>query len=191
MKTMVLFVTQPWPHFYNNCMKSWEIRSYPIDFRGDVLIVESKTNKVICKMTLTNCVSLTKELWEMNFEKHRTMSSYEALPYKKDGCAFAWVLTNPVFYNETIKIDRPNKKPYFFLDDEFLKDKTYKEEKIECERLACKFLNQYMLIYWIKQTYFALVGVVDMSCGDFRLVTSEIEEDEIEYIVNQINAKKH
>lgn len=49
-------------------MKSWEIRSYPTDYRGDILIIESKTNRAICKMKLTDCIPLTKERWEMNFE---------------------------------------------------------------------------------------------------------------------------
>lgn len=63
-----LFVKKPWPSFYKKGMKSWEIRSYPTDYRGDILIIESETNRAICKMKLTDCILLTKELWEMNFE---------------------------------------------------------------------------------------------------------------------------
>lgn len=66
-----IFVKTPWPDFYKKGMKTWEIRSYPIDYRGDVLLIESGTNKAICKMSLIDCIPLTKERWEMNFEKHR------------------------------------------------------------------------------------------------------------------------
>lgn len=74
-----IFVKSPWPNFYKKGMKTWEIRSYPTDYRGDVLFIESGTNKVICKMSLADCIPLTKERWEMNFEKHRTSCSYEEL----------------------------------------------------------------------------------------------------------------
>lgn len=67
-----LYVTDPWPNFYSKGMKTWEIRSYPTDYRGDILIVSSHTNTVVCKMNVVNCFPLTKELWEMNFDKHRT-----------------------------------------------------------------------------------------------------------------------
>ena len=79
-----IFVRSPWPDFYKKGMKTWEIRSYPTDYRGDVLLIESGTNKIICKMYLKECLPLTKERWEMNFEKHRTSCSYEELPYRKD-----------------------------------------------------------------------------------------------------------
>lgn len=56
-----VFVTQPCPLFYSKGMKTWEIRSYLTDYRGKSAIIDLKTNKVICVMTLTNCVPLTKE----------------------------------------------------------------------------------------------------------------------------------
>lgn len=62
---LALYVVDPWPSFYTKGMKTWEIRSYPTDYRGDVLIVSFHTNKVVCKMTLRDCVPLTKELWEI------------------------------------------------------------------------------------------------------------------------------
>ena len=52
-----LFVKKPWPSFYKKGMKSWEIRSYPTDYRGDILIIESETNRAICKMKLTDSLS--------------------------------------------------------------------------------------------------------------------------------------
>lgn len=53
---LALYVVDPWPSFYTKGMKTWEIRSYPTDYRGDVLIVSFHTNKVVCKMTLRDCV---------------------------------------------------------------------------------------------------------------------------------------
>ncbi len=46
-----------------------------------------------------------------------------------------------------------------------------------------------MLIYWIKKNYFALIAVSDLNSGKTQLVTNEISDDEIEYIITQLNAK--
>ena len=43
-----LFVKKPWSSFYKKGMKSWEIRSYPTDYRGDIFIIESKTKRANC-----------------------------------------------------------------------------------------------------------------------------------------------
>lgn len=40
-------------------MKTWEIRSYPTNYRGDILLIESHTNKAVCKMELIDCIPLT------------------------------------------------------------------------------------------------------------------------------------
>ena len=65
-----LFVTDLWSKFYRKGMKTWDIRSYPTNYRGPIVIINNQNNKVVCKMDLIDCIPLTKELWEMNFEKH-------------------------------------------------------------------------------------------------------------------------
>lgn len=187
---LVLYVVDPWPSFYAKGMKTWEVRSYPTDYRGDVLIVSSYTNKVICKMTLRDCVPLTKELWEMHFDKHRTSCSFERLPYRqKTGTAYAWVLSEAVAYEDAVVVSREGRKPYHMIDDALVAGKTVEPIVFKSERLACKFLGDTMLIYWIKRSYFALVCISDLSSGRTELVTDEIGEGEVTYIVNQLNAK--
>ena len=185
---LALFVTSPWPSFYRKGIKSWEIRSYPIEYRGDIIIVESKTNKVICKMQLTDCIPLNKERWEMNFEKHRTSCSYEDLPFKKDGPAYAWILSNPSLFDNEIIIHRPNTKPYIYIEDSIISESCEHPITFHPERIACKFIGDTMLLYWMKKNYFALIAVVNLSNGHTQLITAEISQDEIDYILSQIQA---
>jgi len=187
---LILYVTDPWPLFYKKGMKTWEIRSYKTDYRGEIIIVNSKTNMAICKMTLHDCIPLTRALWEMNYEKHRTSCSFDSLPYRnnKENTAYAWVLSNPVIYKSAFKIIRPDRKPYHIFDTF---DDSAQETHIpsfKSERIACKFLNQYMFLYWIKKDYFALIAISDLSTGHTELIQDEIGAKEYEYIANQINA---
>lgn len=184
---LILFVTSPWPSFYKKGMKTWEIRSYPIEYRGDILLVESKTNKAICKMTLVNCITLNKELWEMNFDKHRTSCSFEELPYRTpNGNAYAWIMANPVSVMDNTIINRPNKKPYFVSNDDYIFTRLSASIQFNTERLACKFIGNRMLIYWIKRNYFALVAIVDLSSNSTQIITTEIQENEQQQILNQL-----
>lgn len=187
---LALFVTAPWPLFYEKGMKTWEIRSYPIDYRGPIVLVNAKNNTVICQMQLTECIPLNKERWEMNFEKHRTSCDYDSLPYKRNNSpAYAWVLSSPIKFDDPIHIDRNDKKPYLYLDSSIFESKSSSPITFHSERLACKFLGQTMLIYWMKKQYFALVAVSNLQTGETQLVTDEISENETSYIINQLNAK--
>ncbi len=185
-----LFVTNPWPMFYNKGMKTWEVRSYPTDYRGPIAIIDSKSNNLICQMYLKDCIPLNKERWEMNFEKHRTSCDYDSLPYRKGSSpAYAWVLEKPIKYEDTITLCRKGKKPYMDIDSSIFNGKKANPISFVSERLACKFLGQTMLIYWLKKNYFALVAVSDLASGNTRLVTDEIAENEIEYVISQLNAQ--
>lgn len=68
-----IFVKTPWPDFYKKGMKTWEIRSYPIDYRGDVLLIESGTNKAICKMSLIDCIPLESVRNLVSLEVHASL----------------------------------------------------------------------------------------------------------------------
>ena len=185
-----LFVTDLWAKFYKKGMKTWDIRSYPINYRGPIAIINNKNNKVVCKMDLIDCIPLTKELWEMNFEKHRVSSSFEMLSYRQNNkIAYAWILKNPSIYEKDIFINRQNKKPYLYLEDDlFMNNKSLSINK-KNERIACKFIDTTMLLYWLKNNYFALIGVVNLLTGETNLILDEINENEIDYIIDQINAK--
>lgn len=186
-----LFVTNPWPSFYNKGMKTWEIRSYPTDYRGAIAIIDSKSNTVICQMCLKDCIPLNKERWEMNFEKHRTSCDYESLPYRKNGSpAYAWVLENPIKFKENITLYRKDRKPYMDIDAAIFDGKASTPISFVSERLACKFLGQTILIYWLKKNYFALVAISDLASGNTKLVTDEITDDEIEYVISQLNSQQ-
>ena len=187
---LALFVKQPWPLFYRKGMKSWEIRSYPTNYRGSIAIIDSESNEVICQMQLVDCIALNKELWEMNFEKHRTSCDYEHLPYRKnDSPAFAWVLSNPIIYESSIMVTRTNRKPYIEIDSSIFSGHLSAPVHFSPERLACKFLGQTMLIYWLKKQYFALVAFSNLLTGETQLVTDEISDNEATYIITQLNAK--
>lgn len=184
-----IFVKTPWPDFYKKGMKTWEIRSYPIDYRGDVLLIESGTNKAICKMSLIDCIPLTKERWEMNFEKHRTSCSYEELPYRKDNSpAYAWILEQPFCVTEPLSIQRANSHPCIAVSDSILKDIALTPICFSSERIACKFIGDTMLLYWMKRRYFALVCIVNLKTNHTQIITTEIESQEIDYIINQLSA---
>lgn len=185
-----LFVTDLWSKFYRKGMKTWDIRSYPTNYRGPIVIINNQNNKVVCKMDLIDCIPLTKELWEMNFEKHRVSSPFETLSYRQNNkIAYAWILKNPCIYETDVFIDRPNKKPYLFLDDNlFLNNKTIDINR-KNERIACKFIDTNMLLYWMKSNYFALISISNLLTGETSLILDEIKENEIEYIIEQINAK--
>lgn len=62
-----LFVAKPWPSFYRKGMKTWEIRTYPTDYHGDIVLIESHSNIIVCKMQLNDCIPLSKERWKMNY----------------------------------------------------------------------------------------------------------------------------
>lgn len=186
-----LFVAKPWPSFYRKGMKTWEIRTYPTDYRGDIVLIESHSNIIVCKMQLNDCIPLSKERWEMNYEKHRTTCSYEDLPYRKDGSpAYAWILSDPIIFDEEIVISRSNSKPYIQLDNSFLAGKTTRSVDFSSERIACKFLGDTMLLYWMKKSYFALIAVIviNLSTGNTQLITSEIAPEDVNYILNQLQA---
>ena len=132
-----IFITKPWPAFYRKGLKTWEIRNYPINYRGEVVLIESHSNKVVCKMQLQDCIPLSKERWEMNFEKHRTSCSYEELPYRKNGSpAYAWILSNPVVFEDEITILRTSSQPYMQLDNTLFMDKATRQINFYSERIA-------------------------------------------------------
>lgn len=185
-----LYVTNPWPAFYKKGMKTWEIRSYPTDYRGNIAIIHSHTNKVICQMQLVDCIPLTKERWEMNFEKHRTSCSFEELPYKRNDIAYAWVLANPSSFDNELYLPRPDKKPYHFMDDDVFANEPMHPISFSSERIACKFLGDTMFLYWLRKNYFALVAIVNLNNGTTQLITAEIAPEEIDYMLSQINANE-
>lgn len=139
-------------------------------------------------MVLQDCIPFTKERWEMNYEKHRTSCSYENLPYgEQDSPAYAWVLSSPIQFDKIIHIERTTNKPYFFINEKIvLGHKTF-PIVFKAERIACKFLGDTMLLYWMKKNYFALIGITNLTSNNTQILTSEISQSEADYIISQIN----
>ena len=44
-----------------------------------------------------------------------------------------------------------------------------------------------MLVYWLKKNYFALVAMTDLSTYATRIITDEIGQNEIDYIIAQLD----
>lgn len=125
----------------------------------------------------------------MNFDKHRTSCCFEELPYRNgEGTAYAWILHNPVSIDHELTIVRQNSKPYMQLDDTILAGCLFHPLVFNSERIACKFIGNTMLLYWLKKSYFALIAVVDLSTNCTQLITAEISQDEASYILTQLQA---
>lgn len=184
-----LFVKKNWSSFYSKGMKTWEIRSYPIQYRGDILVIESGSNKAICKAFLKECIPLTKQHWEMNFEKHRVLCSYEKLPYRQNNAvAYAWVLERFSTIDERVIVPRCSSKPYIQLSDDFVNSYRMHLTNFKAERIACKFIEDTMLLYWMKKNYFALIAIVNLVSGSTQIITSEILPSEVDFIISQLDA---
>ena len=80
-------------HFWLNKIfdrgKCWEVRGSRTNKRGLIQLIESGSGQIKGKANLTDCIKLTKELYEQNREKHQIPADYESLPYKQP---YAWVL---------------------------------------------------------------------------------------------------
>lgn len=58
----------------------------------------------------------------------------------------------------------------------------------KAERIACKFIEDTMLLYWMKKNYFALIAIVNLVSGSTQIITSEILPSEVDFIISQLDA---
>lgn len=84
--------------------KSWEIRGSRTNKRGAIRLIESGSREIKGKANLTECIKLTKELYEKNRERHQIPAEYESLPYKQP---YAWVIKDADRYKEPIPYKHP------------------------------------------------------------------------------------
>lgn len=182
-----IFVKDIWSSFYIKGMKTWEIRPYTTNYRGPVVLINSKNNLCLCIMQLVDCIPLSKERWEMNYEKHRTLSSYETLSYKTESSpGYAWVLKNPYFINDNIRIERRDRRPIIEVNEQMIPSNILSPITFTSERIACKFVGSTMFLYWLRKNYFSLIALIDLNNNDTSLITSEIAPSEKDYIVQQL-----
>jgi len=86
--------------------KCWEIRGSNTKKRGIIGIAKSGTGQVFGTVRLFDSISLTKELWECNRDKHQVELSWEEL-LKIYKYPYAWVLTEKNQYAEPIPYNHP------------------------------------------------------------------------------------
>lgn len=89
--TKALLLKPFWSNEILNNNKTWEIRSRRTNVRGRIGVIASGTSKIYGECELVDCIPLTKELYDNNFNKHHISCSYEELPenYKK---GYIWVI---------------------------------------------------------------------------------------------------
>lgn len=98
------------------------------------------------------------------------------------------MLHAPYSINEPLSVQRSNSQPCIEVSDSILKNITITPIDFSSERLACKFIGDTMLLYWMKRNYFALVGIINLKTNDTQIITAEIAPDEVDYIINQLSA---
>lgn len=185
-----IYIKKPWPLFYKNGMKTWDIRSYPTNYRGIVLLIESETNRLVCIASLIDCLELSKQRWEMNFDKHRVSSSYEDLPYHNaEGKVYAWVLDKlkaPIMQKE---IPRVSSKPTQYFNLSTIQNIALSDIYLKRERFIIKPFGKFLQIFWIQQKYLALVAIIDTERNKTQLVENEIEKKDVILIKSELIPK--
>lgn len=186
-----IYIKRPWPSFYKSGMKTWDIRSYSTNYRGSAVLIESETNHIICIANLVDCIELSKQRWEMNFDKHRVSCSFEDLPYfNTEGKAYAWVLGNLKEPLSQIELPRLSRKPIHYFDLTRIQNVDYTDISCKKERFIIKPFGEYLQVFWIQQKYLALVAVIDRKNGKTLFIEKEIEKKDINRLKSELIPKR-
>lgn len=84
--------------------KCWEVRGSRTNKRGLIQLIGSGSGQIKGIANLTDCIKLTKALYEKNREKHQISAEYESLPYKQP---YAWVLKDARRHERPISYSHP------------------------------------------------------------------------------------
>ena len=140
-KKLALFVTKDYTQLYARGLKTWDIRTYTTNYRGDIYIVESKSNRIIAILELKDCILLDKEMWEMNYHKHRVLSNFEYLSYNQNGKhAYAWEMEYKYILDDPVSIKRTSRSPYIYVDEINIEDYKHHTPNFEPKQLLIKDL---------------------------------------------------
>lgn len=101
----ILMIKTIWGDKVLSGEKSWEIRRTKTKNIKRIALAFSGTGKKYGEVNITECIPLTKELWENNIEKHCVPLSWEEL-LKRYPKPVAWVLEKPERYPEPIPFER-------------------------------------------------------------------------------------
>ena len=185
-----IYIKRPWPTFYRSGMKTWDIRSYPTNYRGSVALIESETNHVVCTANLVECIELSKQRWEMNFDKHRVSCSFEDLPYlNAEGKSYAWIFSTLKEPLSQIELPRLSRKPIQYFNPSHFQNVDFSDISQKKERFIIKPFGEYLQVFWIQQKYLALVAVINATNGQTQLIENEIEKKDINRIKKELIPK--
>lgn len=95
--------------------KSWEIRRTATKYRGKLYLLESGSQCIVGECELTNCITLSPNIWYENFDKHQitfpSTNNTMCCPYdiitKRYPKPHAWVFDHIIEYNQKIPYEHP------------------------------------------------------------------------------------
>lgn len=83
--------------------KKWEIRGHNTSVRGKIYLIKSGSKKIYGEVDLIDCIELDLKKYKEYCLKVHGENKFD-LPYKK---TYAWVLENPVLYEEPVSYSHP------------------------------------------------------------------------------------
>lgn len=98
-----LIIKSPWLKLILDGQKTWEIRSRRTNVRGKIALIQSGTGLVYGEAVLTDCIELTRDMLESNYDRHR-ISDLSIVTYNHP-CA--WVLSDAKKYDKPIPYNHP------------------------------------------------------------------------------------
>lgn len=100
-----LIIKPHWADLILAGVKTWEIRSSNTNIRGTVAIIKSGTGKIFGTVELVESGEIDVIDFSFNREKHRLSQEQEkGITYKNP---HAWVLRNPIRFDEPIPYKHP------------------------------------------------------------------------------------
>ncbi|GEN52382.1 ASCH domain-containing protein [Halobacillus faecis] len=100
-----LLIKEPWIDMILNGEKTWEIRGTNTKQRGTIGLIKSGTSQVFGTVEIADSLPLTTPVYEKSTGLHGIPEEdCQQMPYKR---TYAWVLQNPVLYEEPIPYTHP------------------------------------------------------------------------------------
>lgn len=100
-----LLIKEPWIDMILNGEKTWEIRGTNTKQRGTIGLIKSGTGQVFGTVEIVDSQPLSKSVYEKSTKQHGIpKEDCKQMPYTR---TYAWVLRNPVLYEEPIPYTHP------------------------------------------------------------------------------------
>lgn len=94
-----IYIKKPWTDLILDGKKIWELRGSNTKIREKIYIIESKTSLIVGECRIIDSISLSKEDFLNNRDKHQVNKNFEEIPYKN---LFAWILSDIKRYESPI-----------------------------------------------------------------------------------------